>query len=321
MSRDASAVDLVAAARAAGVGDERLLKAISSTPRAGYVPGGYLTVACRDEPIPIGHGQVTTQPSLSAWMIEGLRLADADRVLEIGTGLGYQTALLARLASSVVSIERWPDLAGQARWNLARHGIRNVQVLAGDGSRGRPDRAPYDAVLVSAAFPGSARRWQPSSGPAAAWCSQSGPAAMSRSCCSSVPRPACSAGRCSPWPDSSGCTGTTGSSPGPDRAPAVLRPASEVGEGGAAAGHDIDAQRARAFGSFMTSAPPSSVQPASPHPHSGGRTWCVRWRPVPGGSGSRREAFAGGRRNGRSGAGGCAGVEGLASGEAERDQQ
>jgi protein-L-isoaspartate(D-aspartate) O-methyltransferase len=111
-------------------------------------------VAYRDEPIPIGHGQVTTQPSLSARMIEGLRLAGADRVLEIGTGLGYQTALLARLASSVVSIERWPDLAGQARWNLARHGIRNVQVLAGDGSCGRPDRAPYDAIVVSAAFPG-----------------------------------------------------------------------------------------------------------------------------------------------------------------------
>jgi protein-L-isoaspartate(D-aspartate) O-methyltransferase len=74
-------------------------------------------------------------------------------VLEIGTGLGYQTALLARLAADVVGIEHWPDLADQARRNLARHGIRNVQVLAGDGSRGLPDRGPYDAILVSAAFP------------------------------------------------------------------------------------------------------------------------------------------------------------------------
>ena len=153
MSRDASAGDLAAAARAAGVTDERVLEAISMTPRAGYVPGGDLTAAYRDEPIPIGHGQVTTQPSLSARMIEGLRLASGDHVLEIGTGLGFQTALLARLAASVVSIERWPDLASQAQRNLARQGISNAEVLTGDGSRGLPDRAPYDAILVSAAFP------------------------------------------------------------------------------------------------------------------------------------------------------------------------
>ncbi len=153
MSRAASPGDLVEAARAAGVSDERVLEAISATPRAGYVPGGYVTVADRDQPIPIGHGQVTTQPSLSARMIEGLRLAGGDHVLEIGTGLGFQTALLARLAASVVSIERWPDLAGQARRNLARQGIRNAEVLTDDGSCGQPDRAPYDAILVSAAFP------------------------------------------------------------------------------------------------------------------------------------------------------------------------
>jgi len=153
MSRAASPSDLVAAARAAGIADERVLEAISATPRAGFVPGDYVTAAYRDEPIPIGHRQVTTQPSLSARMVEGLRLAGGEHVLEIGTGLGFQTALLARLAASVVSIERWPDLAGQARRNLARQGIRNAEVLAGDGSRGLPDRAPYDAILVSAAFP------------------------------------------------------------------------------------------------------------------------------------------------------------------------
>ncbi len=153
MSRAAAPGDLARAARAAGVSDERVLEAISATPRAGYVPGGYRTAAYRDEPVPIGHGQVTTQPSLSARMIEGLRLAGGDHVLEIGTGLGFQTALLARLAASVVSIERWPDLADRARRNLARQGIGNVEVLAGDGSRGLPDRAPYDAILVSAAFP------------------------------------------------------------------------------------------------------------------------------------------------------------------------
>ncbi len=153
MSRAAGPAELVAAARAAGISDELVLAAMNATPRAGFVPADYVTAAYRDEPIPIGHGQVTTQPSLSARMIEGLRLAGGDHVLEIGTGLGFQTALLARLAASVVSIERWPGLAGQARRNLARQGIGNVQVLAGDGSCGLPDRAPYDAIVVSAAFP------------------------------------------------------------------------------------------------------------------------------------------------------------------------
>ena len=153
MSRDASARDLVAAARVAGVSDERVLEAISAAPRVGYVPGGYLRGCLLRPAHPDGHGQVTTPPSLSARMIESLDLAGGDHILEIGTGLGYQTALLARLAAEVVSIERWPDLAERARQNLARHGIRNVEILAGDGSRGLPDRAPYDAILVSAAFP------------------------------------------------------------------------------------------------------------------------------------------------------------------------
>ena len=153
MSRAASPADLIAAARAAGISDELVLEAMNATPRAGFVPGDYVTAVYRDEPIPIGHGQVTTQPSLSARMIEGLRLACGDHVLEIGTGLGFQTALLAHLAASVVSIERWPDLADQARRNLARQGIGNAEVLAGDGSCGLSGRAPYDAILVSAAFP------------------------------------------------------------------------------------------------------------------------------------------------------------------------
>ena len=128
MSRAASPSDLVAAARAAGIADARVLAAISATPRAGFVPGDHVTDAYRDEPIPIGHRQVTTQPSLSARMIEGLQLASGDHVLEIGTGLGFQTALLARLAARVISIERWPDLAGQARRNLARHGLIDAVV-------------------------------------------------------------------------------------------------------------------------------------------------------------------------------------------------
>jgi protein-L-isoaspartate(D-aspartate) O-methyltransferase len=135
------AADLAEATRAAGVSDERVLEAISATPRAGYVPGGYHRVACCDQLIPVGHDQVTTQPPLSARIIESLDLTGGDHLLEIGIGLGYQTALLARLAADVVSIERWPDLADQVRQNLARHGIRNVEVLASDGSRVLPDRA------------------------------------------------------------------------------------------------------------------------------------------------------------------------------------
>ncbi|MEV7966203.1 protein-L-isoaspartate(D-aspartate) O-methyltransferase [Sphaerisporangium sp. NPDC088356] len=153
MTGDASPEDLVSAVRAAGIHDERLIEAVRSTPRAAFVPADHAGVAYHDEPIPIGHRQVTTQPSLSAMMIEGLGLAGDEHVLEIGTGLGYQTGLLARLAADVVSIERWPDLVEQVRRNLARQGVDNVELLVGDGSRGLPDHAPYDAIIVSAAFP------------------------------------------------------------------------------------------------------------------------------------------------------------------------
>ncbi|MGW1809463.1 protein-L-isoaspartate O-methyltransferase family protein [Streptomyces sp. NPDC002078] len=145
--------DLVRALVAAGVGDERLLAAVRTTPRAGFVPADQQAAAYFDVPIAIGQGQVTTQPSLSAMMIEGLELEGSEHVLEVGTGLGFQTALLAQLAADVVSIEMRPDIAREARVNLARQGVRNVELRVGDGSGGVPDRAPYDAVLVSAAFP------------------------------------------------------------------------------------------------------------------------------------------------------------------------
>ncbi|MET8944055.1 protein-L-isoaspartate(D-aspartate) O-methyltransferase [Streptomyces sp. NPDC004542] len=144
---------LVRAVRAVGIDDERLLQAVRATPREAFVPTGHQADAYHDVPIPIGHGQVTTQPSLSATMIEGLELSGDEHVLEIGTGTGFQTALLARLAADVVTIEMRPDLARQARDNLDRQGIRNVELRIGDGSGGVPDRAPYDAIIVSAAFP------------------------------------------------------------------------------------------------------------------------------------------------------------------------
>jgi protein-L-isoaspartate(D-aspartate) O-methyltransferase len=138
---------------AAGVRDPRLLEAVQETPRANFVPPELVERAYLDRPLPIPHDQVTTQPSLSAKMIEALELTGADRVLEVGTGYGFQTALLAHLSTFVWSIERWPDVAEAAGKNLARHGVRNVEVVAGDGTSGLPEHAPYDAILVSAAFP------------------------------------------------------------------------------------------------------------------------------------------------------------------------
>ncbi len=150
--REGSPAGLVVAARRAGVTDSRVLAAMRATPRAAFVPSGYAWAADEDRPLPIPHGQVTTQPSLSAVMIAGLRLAGGEQVLEIGTGYGYQAALLARLAAHVVSIEIWPDLAAQARRNLTARAVTNVLVVTGDGTEGYPARAPYDAVIVSAAF-------------------------------------------------------------------------------------------------------------------------------------------------------------------------
>jgi protein-L-isoaspartate(D-aspartate) O-methyltransferase len=144
---------LVEAASRAGVEDARVLDAIRAVPRTAFVPPEHVHAADKDEPVPIPHDQVTTQPSLSARMVQALHLAGDEHVLEVGSGYGYQTALLARLARFVTSIERWPDLAEQARRNLAGQRIGNVRVVDGDGSEGVPAAAPYDAVVVSAAFP------------------------------------------------------------------------------------------------------------------------------------------------------------------------
>jgi protein-L-isoaspartate(D-aspartate) O-methyltransferase len=146
-------LDLVRAARRAGVRDERLLAAIAELPRTGFVPGDLAARAHIDSPVPIPHDQVTTQPSLVAQMVDALALTGTERVLEVGTGYGWQTALLARLAADVWSVERFADLAGAARKNLTVHGITNANVVVGDGSLGLPDHAPYDAVIVAAAFP------------------------------------------------------------------------------------------------------------------------------------------------------------------------
>ncbi len=138
---------------AGGVRDPRVLRAVREVPRALFVPPGLAGRAYEDRPLPIPHGQVTTQPSLVAMMVEALGLAGSERVLEVGAGYGWQTALLARLSGFVWGVERFPDVAETARENLKRHGVKNAGVVAGDGTEGLPEHAPYDAIVVAAAFP------------------------------------------------------------------------------------------------------------------------------------------------------------------------
>lgn len=140
-------------AAALGVTDERVLEAVRHVPRVAFVPPSARLVATRDAPIPIGHGQTTSQPTLIAMIVEALEVAPTDRVLEIGTGLGYQTALLAHLAAHVYSIDRYDDLVATAEGNLASQRIHNVTLTVGDGTEGWPEHAPFDAIVVSAAFP------------------------------------------------------------------------------------------------------------------------------------------------------------------------
>jgi protein-L-isoaspartate(D-aspartate) O-methyltransferase len=145
--------DLVRVLRTEGIRDRRVLAAFRAVPRAGFVPPAAAGQAYVDAPIRIPRGQVTTQPSLIAAMVAALELRGGERVLEVGTGLGFQTAILALLAREVVSVERFADLAEQARANLAAAGLGHVTVVVGDGTLGVPEHAPYQAIVVAAAAP------------------------------------------------------------------------------------------------------------------------------------------------------------------------
>jgi protein-L-isoaspartate(D-aspartate) O-methyltransferase len=130
-----------------------VIDALARVPRAAFVPEEMARRAYLDEPVPIPRGQVTTQPSLVARIVEALELEGDERVLEVGTGYGFQTALLAELAAEVRSIERYPDLADAARRNLTAHGARDVEVVVGDGTLGLPEHAPFHAIVIAAAHP------------------------------------------------------------------------------------------------------------------------------------------------------------------------
>ncbi len=138
---------------ARGVRDDRVLAAMRDTPRHLFVPEDLRDYAYEDRPLPIGSRQTISQPYIVALMTEQLQLEPNDVVLEIGTGSGYQAAVLSRLAKEVISIEILPELAESARQALAADGRNNVQVIVGDGYRGWPARAPFDAIIVTAAPP------------------------------------------------------------------------------------------------------------------------------------------------------------------------
>ena len=138
---------------ARGITDTRVLSAMRKVPRHLFVPEEVRAAAYGDHPLPIGHGQTISQPYIVAMMTSLLQIQPDERVLEIGTGSGYQAAILGILAKEVISLERIPEVARLAQKNLAVSGTRAVRVITGDGTRGYPERAPYDGVLITAATP------------------------------------------------------------------------------------------------------------------------------------------------------------------------
>ena len=136
-----------------GINNERVLQAFRSIPRHLFVPEEYQTDAYADHPLPIGNGQTISQPYIVALMTSNLKLTGNEKVLEIGTGSGYQTAILANLAKEVHSVERISELSDLAERNLLVFGMDNIHLHVGDGSLGWPDTAPYDSILITAAAP------------------------------------------------------------------------------------------------------------------------------------------------------------------------
>jgi len=139
--------------RRRGIRDLRVLGAMARVPRHEFVAEQYRSQAYDDHPIPIGEGQTISQPFIVARMLEVLNLAASDVVLEIGTGSGYQTALLSELTEQTYSVERSENLARAAQGTLTRFGYTNIEISTGDGSAGLPEKGPFDAIVVSAAAP------------------------------------------------------------------------------------------------------------------------------------------------------------------------
>ncbi len=137
--------------RRRGISDKKVLKAMLKVPRHLFVPEQMRELAYGDEPLPIGEGQTISQPYIVAYMTEALKLTGKEKVLEIGTGSGYQTAILAEIVQEVYTVELIPELSRRAQKVLTELGYQNIHFLVGDGTRGWPEHAPYEAILVSAA--------------------------------------------------------------------------------------------------------------------------------------------------------------------------
>jgi protein-L-isoaspartate(D-aspartate) O-methyltransferase len=137
--------------RRRGIADQAVLRAMDEVPREYFVETSFVASAYADQALPIACGQTISQPYVVAYMTEHLKVNSAHRVLEIGTGSGYQAAILSRLARDVVTIERYRTLADEARDRIKALGYDNVEVVAGDGFSGMPDRAPFDRIIVTAA--------------------------------------------------------------------------------------------------------------------------------------------------------------------------
>jgi protein-L-isoaspartate(D-aspartate) O-methyltransferase len=142
-----------------GIRDPRVLAAMERVPRHRFLSHPHESGAYGDYPLPIGSGQTISQPYMVALMTECLRLTGDEAVLEIGTGSGYQAAVLAELAREIYTVERFAELAERARAVLGEMGYDNVEVIVGDGSEGYPEAAPYDRIMVTAAAPEIAQPW------------------------------------------------------------------------------------------------------------------------------------------------------------------
>ena len=148
---DVGRMEFLLTLRRRGIGDQAVLRAMDEVPRGQFVAPEFVDRAYADQALPIACGQTISQPYVVAYMTEHLGLRPHHRVLEVGTGSGYQAAVLSRLAREVVSIERYRTLAEQARGRLASLGYENVEIVVGDGFAGVPGRAPYDRIVVTAA--------------------------------------------------------------------------------------------------------------------------------------------------------------------------
>jgi protein-L-isoaspartate(D-aspartate) O-methyltransferase len=149
--KDNDRMEFLLTLRRRGISDQAVLRAMDEVPRGDFVEGEFVGRAYADQALPIECGQTISQPYVVAYMTEQLALSPHHRVLEVGSGSGYQAAVLSRLAREVVSIERYRTLAEQARARLAALGFDNVEVVVGDGFAGVPEKAPYDRIIVTAA--------------------------------------------------------------------------------------------------------------------------------------------------------------------------